>query len=189
MKANELGNKIKQFNELLVLEMPRINETVALNAFALVRNRINNTGTLGNGNSMGGYSTTELPAFFFNGKSLNNSGDKFVEKAKKSGEKISYKEFREANNRPTDHVTLNFSGDMWKDIGVVKEYVTGTKIVTVIGAKNTKVRSKSGLTTDTIMEGHNAHYGDFLEVSNDEENKLATTYDALLQDLIDKTFE
>lgn len=200
MKSNELGNKIKQFNELLILEMPRINESVAMNAYALVRNRVTNTGVIGSGKSLGSYSDTELPAFFSSGKSLNNAGEKFVEKAKKERTQISYKEFREANNRPTDHISLSFSGEMWKDIGVIKEYVTGTKIVTVVGAKNTKRRSHSGLgsdlkmhqkevSTDTIMDGHAERYGDFLEVNLDEETRLAKTYDTMLQDLIDKTFE
>ena len=78
MKGNELGNKIKQFNELLILEMPRINESVAMNAYALVRNRVTNTGVIGSGKSLGSYSDTELPAFFSSGKSLNNAGEKFV---------------------------------------------------------------------------------------------------------------
>lgn len=188
--ASDFGNKIQKFTSVLIDEMPRINESVALNAYALVRDRIINKGTTGTGKDLGGYSENPLPLFFYKGKSLNSSGEAAIEKAKKEHRGLSYKDFREANKRPTDHVTLNFSGDMWKDIGVVKQVVSGTKIVTVIGAKNTKSRTSGSrsVTTDDIMEGHYDHYGDFLEVNDQEEELLARTYDAKLQELINKTF-
>lgn len=190
MKANDFQQKIQLFTNALVQDMPQINEAVALNAYALVRDRIINDGVTGTGKSLGQYSETPLPLFFYTGKSLNAGGDAAIANAKKNHVGLSYKDFREANNRPTDHVTLNFSGDMWGDIGVVKNIVSGTKIVTVIGAKNTKNR-KSGnksVTTDDIMDGLFEHYGDFLEVNDKEESLLAQTYDAKLQQLIDKVF-
>lgn len=189
--ANEsLKDKINQFSALLVNEMPRINESVALNAYALVRDRIINDGTNGEGASLGSYSDNDLPLFFYTGKSLNAGGEAAVEKAKKDKKGLSYKEFRQANNRPTDHVTLNFSGQMWKDVGVIKQIVSGTKIVTVVGAKNTinRFSGKKSITTDDILEGNRDRYGDFLEVNDSEQTDLAKTYDSLLQKLIDKTF-
>lgn len=190
--ANEsFKERINKFSSLLIDEMPRINEAVALNAYALVRDRIINDGTNGNGVSLGTYSENELPLFFYSGKSLNAGGEAAVAKAKKDGKGLSYKDFREANNRPTNHITLNFSGQMWKDIGVVKQIVSSTKIVTVVGAKNTINRSsgKKSITTDDILDGNRERFGDFLEVNDSEQDELVTTYDTLLQKLIDKSFK
>ncbi len=75
---------------------------------------------------------------------------------------------------------------MMKDIGVVKNVVDGNKIVTTVGAKNTKDRD--GKSTEDIL-GYNAdRYGDLLTVNTTEEKQLANTYDVKLQELINKHF-
>jgi hypothetical protein len=191
MKANQFDDKLNKFRALLAAEVPAINERIALNAYDMASTRVINSGVDGDGNQLGSYSENELPLFFYTGKSLNKAGEAAVEKAKKAGKGLSYKDFREANNRPTDHVTLSFSGDMWKDIGVVKQIVDANKIVTVVGAKNTKTRKsgKKTLSTDDILDGNKERYGDFLEVNAEEEKKLLNTYDVYLQQLINKVFE
>lgn len=182
---NKFEEQLNAFTTALVTELPVINESVAMNARALIVDRIINEGKTPRG-SLGNYSNHELPAFFFNGKSLNSGGDAAIEKAKKEHRGLSYLEFREANSRPTDHVTTSFSGDTWKDVGVVKQVVDGNKIITTVGAKNTK--NRSGKSTDDILSYLGERYGDLLEATKEEENKLATTYDVMIQGLIDKTF-
>ena len=190
MRPEEFKAAQQQFNQALLIELPRINESVAKNAYALLRDRIINEGKKGDGSSLGKYSDTELPLFFYKGKSLNAGGDKAIEKAKKERRGLSYEDFREANNRPVDHVTTNFSGQTWKDIGVVKQQVQGGTIITTVGAKNTIARTSGNKTidTDTILSGLGDRYGDLLQVSQTEEELLANTYDAELQKLIDKFF-
>jgi hypothetical protein len=186
MKAEQFSNQLKQFSAALVQELPRINESVAMNAFAMVRDRVVNEGKKGDGSSLGTYSDNELPLFFYTGKALNKDGEAAVEKAKKAKKGLSYEDWREANNRPVDRVTISFSGDTWKDTGVVKELIDGNKVNTTIGAKNTKDRG--GKSTDDIMSYNQDRYGDYLIASKEEEKKLAVTYDRLLQQLIDKSF-
>lgn len=190
MRPAEFKAQQAKFNQALLTELPRINESIAKNAYALVRDRVINEGKKGDGSSLGKYSDTELPLFFYKGKSLNAGGDKAIEKAKKEGRGLSYEDFREANNRPTDHVTTNFSGQTWKDIGVVKQEVQGGIIITTVGAKNTIARTSGNKTieTDTILSGLRDRYGDLLSVNETEEKLLANTYDTELQKLIDTYF-
>lgn len=181
----EFRQDVEKFRKALIIEMPIINQSVALNAFALVNDRVINQGTDETGSSFGdGYSETPLPAFFYEGKSLNSGGEDAVAKAKKEGDGLSYKDFRSANNLQTGFVDLNFSGQMWRDIGVVRQTNENGIITTVVGAKNT--RDRDGKTTDDIMEFNGERFGDFLEVSEEEEQLLAQTYDTKLQELIDE---
>ena len=190
MKPEEFKNNLEQFHQRLLVELPRINEAIAHNAYALVRDRIINDGKKGDGSSLGGYSKNELPLFFYKGKSLNAGGEKAIEKAKKENKGLSYHDFREANNRPTDHKTFSFSGQTWRDVGVIKQVVENGTITTTVGAKNTVSRTSGNKTidTDTILEGLKEQSGDFLTVTKQEEDLLARTYDAELQKLIDKFF-
>lgn len=190
MGTQEFNNRIEQFQRALLIELPRINESIALNAIAQVKDRIINDGKNSKGASLGTYSKNELPLFFYKGKSLNSGGEEAIAKAKKAGKGLSYNDFREANNRPTDHITTNFSGQMWKDVGVVKQIEDGGKTVTTVAAKNTINRTSGNKTidTDTILSGNADRYGDIFEVSTEEEKRLANTYDYELQKLIDIYF-
>lgn len=152
--------------------LPTINEKMALDGAAMVKDRILNTGVKADGTSLGDYSTNPLPVFFFKDKELNKSGENFYLSRKKKGEGISYKEWREANNRPTDHVTLSFSGETLRDVGVTKNLVSGTRVTTSIGPKNTKVRA-NGDTTEKITDEYlGPRYGNFMAPNDQEIDKL-----------------
>jgi len=186
MDSKEFSKTLKSFSEKITEGLQPINEKVALNAYAMTKNRVINEGTIGDGKSLGGYSTNEMPAFFFKDKALNNSGEAFYEKKKKAGEGISYKEWREANNRPTDHVTLSFSGTTFNDIGVIKQLVDGVKVVTIVGPKNTKTR-KGGETTSEIVGYLQERYGDFIKPNKEEEELLKATLSNEVNKLIKKS--
>lgn len=186
MDSKEFSKTLKSFSQKITEGLQPINEKVALNAYAMTKNRIINEGTIGDGKSLGGYSTNEMPAFFFKDKALNNSGEAFYEKKKKAGEGISYKEWRESNNRPTDHVTLSFSGTTFNDIGVIKQLVDGVKVVTIVGPKNTKTR-KGGETTSEIVGYLQERYGDFIKPNKEEEELLKATLSNEVNKLIKKS--
>ena len=196
MKGENFGKSVEKLSELVLSQMPGINEKMALDATALIKDRIVNTGVDAKGNSLGSYSDNELPAFFFKGKALNAGGTKLYEDVttgkKKKGQikkGISYKEWREANNRPTDHVTLSFSGTTMKDIGVVKILEGGNKIVTVVGSKNTKTR-QNGDNTETIVDDYlGPKYGNFLEPNEREIQIMEDILIANVQNLINDSFK
>lgn len=188
MTPKEFEILVNSFSETLIKELPQINEKVAQNAYSLMKNRIINDGTIGENKSLGTYSDNELPSFYFKDKSANTSGEAYYLKAKKEGKSISYKKWREANNRPTDHVTLSFTGTTLNDIGVIKSLVEGTKVVTVVGAKNTKIR-ENGKTTSDIGGYLKDQYGDFLQPNNAEIQILENSLDTHLNILIKNLFK
>lgn len=188
MKAEQFHKAVDQLALLLNQNLPEINEKMALNAYAMMHDRIVNEGTIGENKSLGKYSDNEMPAFFFKDKALNKKGDEFYLSRSKKGEGISYKEWREANNRPTDHVSLSFSGTTLKDIGVVKHITQGTKVITVVGPKNTKTR-KDGKSTDDVAGFLVNQYGDFLDPNREEEAKLQKFLDNEVNKLIKIAFK
>lgn len=188
MSPQEFSISVQKLAEALIKELPIINEKAAISAYGMMKNRIINEGTIGENKSLGGYSDNPLPAFFFKDKAANSQGEAAYLKAKKSGEGISYKDWREANNRPTDHKTLSFTGTTINDIGVVKSLVEGTKVITSVGAKNTKTR-KDGKTTSEIMDYLGDQVGDFLAPNNQEQQITKTFIDKEVDKLIKKTFK
>jgi hypothetical protein len=188
MEASEFSSLLNTFSENVINELSTINEKMALNAYALVKNRIINEGTIGEGKSLGSYSDNELPAFYFKDKAINSSGEEFYLSAKKEGKGISYKNWRRANNLPTDHKTLSFTGDTLKDIGVVKSINEGTKIITIVGPKNTK-RREGGKTTSDIAGYLQDQVGDFLAPNNEEQKILAGILNSELNKIVKASFK
>lgn len=188
MTPADFSNNLNKFSETLIHELPAINEKIALNAYAMMKNRVINDGTIGEGKSLGTYSTNELPAFYFKDKAANGKGEAFYLKAQKEGKGISYDEWRKANNRPTDHVTLSFTGTTLNDFGVVNSLVEGTKVITTVGAKNTKTRA-NGKTTSDIGSYLKDQYGDFLQPNKAETELLEKSLDTHVNQLIKNFFK
>lgn len=185
MTPEEFNISIEKLAISLNANLPTINEKMALDVTALIKDRIINTGINYDGAKLGNYSTKEIPVFFKkNGKlvapfsePLNGSGEKYFlsvikenKERRKKGEDprgISYKQWREANNRPTNFINLTFSGQTLKDVGVKKQIVSGARVITDVGAKNTKNR-KGGVTTDQVLSGLSERYGNFLQPNKKE---------------------
>lgn len=100
------------------------------------------------------YSKNEVPAFFFLGKELNNTGKKFIQQKIKKGEGMTWMALRDAQGLPTDHVTLSYSNEMWRGIVVIEVKKPGTKIIAMLGST-----TKSG--KDKMMWNFD-RYGDFI---------------------------
>lgn len=188
MNPSEFDKAMMDLSRAIEIELPIINEKMALNAYAMMKDRIINEGTIGDGKSLGNYSDNKLPAFYFDGKSSNKGGDKLLAKElnkENKGEGISYKQWRQANNRPTDHVTLSFTGTTLNDIGVTKKVIEGGRVVTTVGPKNTKQRS-NGKSTEEIAGYLTDQYGDILQPSTEEKEILQRFFDAEIQKIISK---
>lgn len=209
MDANQFSSAVDKLNAQVIEKIPTINEKMALDATAQIKDRLVNDGQKADGSSLGSYSTNEVPLFFRkNGKviapfrnALNGGGESLYEKVKKENQSrlkknggdgskprgISYKEWREANNRPTDHVTLSFSGTTLRDIGVVKQVVSGARIITTVGAKNTKVR-ESGSTTEEIISGLSERYGNFIEPNQTEIDRMRDYLQNQIEQILHDSF-
>ena len=188
MSPQDFKKAVENLGALMQQNLPVINEKMALNAYALMRDRIQNEGTIGENKSLGDYSDNPLPAFFFKDKALNASGTAAYNKAKKSGKGISYKEWRKANNRHSDKVTLTFSGTTFKDIGVVRQTNDKTRVTTTIGPKNTKTR-KDGKTTEQVSDFLVDRYGDILSPNQEEKVKLEKFLNTEVNQIIKQAFK
>lgn len=203
LKIEDFQNRVNACISALPKAMQAINLSVAKSAIPLITNRLTNQGKTAQGQSLGAYSDNPMNAMLFSGKSLGSGAEKRVDDyAKKNNGKISYKKFRELNNRPTDHVTLSFSGQTLADIGVISTQTDGTKIKTVIGSLNRykkDVVNKKGkivgqLSTGDVLQQLNDKYGnalntELLDVSDSELQLITNIYEKNLQDFLDKFFE
>lgn len=189
-------------------EVLKINIGLANSVLPLIKGRIVSQGVNGHGKAFGKYSVNPLPTFFFNNKSTGKGAEdkiKALEKRKrkeatKSGGKfkgISYTEFRDANNLPTDHVTLSFTGETLADIGVVDEQVNGPLVVVGIASKNTKTKARYNAKgekigenkTEQILDYLGDRYGeDILLPSPEEEEVISGAFAEEIQNLFERYF-
>lgn len=197
MDINQFNDKVNAMLTALPQAVQTINEGLALSAIPLIVNRLVDLGTDGAGKKLGTYSTNPLPTFFYLHKGLGSGADAKLEalvkkRRKEEGENfkgISYKEFREINNRPTNFVTLSFTGETLGDIGVLSNVINGFVVITTIGEQN-KVSKKSGnktITTKQVLEYLSERYGtNLLALNEEEQTQIANAYDIELQKHIDQ---
>jgi len=160
-------NFVQKINAIVrVLAETRANEALLFGreALALIRRRIQNTGRDANESQLGDYSTNPLPAFFYFGKSVNASGETKVRAAAKKGKKLSYSDFRRANNRETDFVELTFTGAMWREMSV--DITTNTPKKTTATISPTTPRAIKVLTFNVLR------YGPILDITANERAML-----------------
>lgn len=118
-------------NELLV-SREKVAVQIAANLLAQVENRIIQKGEDSNGNKFPGYSNTQVPKYYYYGKSRNTGADNRVKKAKTKT--LSYEQFRQINGLQTQHVDLYFTGEMWRGTGVkVEKNIFGFTSVSIQG--------------------------------------------------------
>mgnify|MGYP001025859369 CR=1 FL=1 len=112
------------------------------NLCADIADRVINDGRGADGGKFSPYSTKEVPAFWYIGRSLNAGGEAKVKAAAKKKEGVSYKDFREFNNRPTDKKNFSFSNDMWRGFGVKEVKYSGGVYTLEIGGQNAESQDK-----------------------------------------------
>lgn len=206
LKISEYTGLVENFLKNLPQTMFVINQKVALSAVPKITSRLTDKGLTAEGNSLGSYSTKPMSPLFFLGHGLKAADAKIKAKVKrqqKAGEKpgVSYKEVREFNNLPTDHVTLSFTGDTLGDVGVVNEISQGTKIITTVASKDSKSKDifnsrgkKTGTkTTGQVLDDLNEKYGkaldtELLSLSKQEEKDIEILFETLFQKSIDDSF-
>lgn len=179
----------------------KIQKDLAIGAVQLIRDRLVQ-GKTAQGKSLGTYSDKPISPLFFIGKGLGSGADAAVKDyAKKHPEGISYKTFRELNGRPTNHVTLSFTGETLADIGVTKTTQDDKSVVTTVASFDRKTKDivnakgkKTGeITTGEVLEQLNKKYGnaldtELLELSKEEEAQITKAFDYDIQKYLDQYF-
>lgn len=157
MTPQQFKEAVNRLNESILIQMPEINERAALNASSLVKNRIINSGVNGDDKYLGEYEDTP------------------------------YKKFRAKTGRQIEFVDLNYTGQMFRDIGVMKQITNGAVVKTVVGPKDTKNR-KGGVKTSDIAEGNAERYGNFLKPNQEEISLIGKQLTSDINKLIKAAF-
>lgn len=102
---------------------------------ALIANRVINTGEGADGAKFTPYSTKEVPAFWYFGRSRSGGGEAKVRAAAKRKEGVSYRKFRGFNNLPESPKNFSFTNEMWRGFGVKSAQYSGGKYILLVGGK------------------------------------------------------
>lgn len=143
------ANAIRLLRDDLVSSRETVAVQVASNLLAQVENRIIQKGEGSEGVKLPGYSTKQVPKYFFYGKSRNAGADGRVRKSKKTT--LSYQDFRQLNNLQTQHVDLYFTGEMWRGTGVTVTKSLFTQTQVTIQGRTKPAKDK--------IEWNSARYG------------------------------
>ena len=108
---------------------------------ALVRNRVQNDKTDANGTSFGGYSQKVVPQYYYYGRSLSEGAE---DKVKEGEWLLSYEDFREDNNLQVEAKDFTFSGDMWRNTGVIDVRNTDASTAVTYGGQTTRAAELIG---------------------------------------------
>lgn len=160
LRIEAIKNRLENLSDIIAI--------AGADLCADVANRVINQGESADGGKFSSYSTNKVPAFWYAGRSLNASGEGKVKAAAKKGEGISYKEFREFNNRPTAFKNFSFSQEMWRGFGVKKVESGGGVYTLVIGGKTKESEEKIGW-----MSGQEG--GSIIAPNGDELKRLTAT--------------
>lgn len=141
------------------LEQTRENEyqLIVLDALALLKRRVINTGKDSEGKSFSDYSEAVVPFWYFAGKDGVSSND--VKRLKdKSGYFASYRDLREVKGRPTKFKNFSFTNKMWNSLETAA--LSHNNGVVVIGFKASSDR-------EDVVNIHHEQEG-LLRFSDDE---------------------
>lgn len=176
INIDEFVNRVELMRETVIQRMPEINQMMASEILGVVRRRVTTDGKNSVGQSFGTYSDNELPLFFYENKGLSNKGDAALVRAEEEDRGLSYEEWRIANGLQVKFKDFQFSGDTWRDMGVVSSENESGTVVTTVGPEN-KVSRKDGMTTSQLAGYLGDSNGNFLLPSESEEADLGISYE------------
>lgn len=159
-RLSEIQNRLKNLSSAVAV--------AGADLCADIADRIINRGQNDEGAKFSPYSTKQVPAFWYMGRSLNAAGEAKVKAAAKKKQGVSYKEFREYNNRPTNFKNFSFSQEMWRGFGVKSVEQKGGTYTLVIGGKTKESEEKIGW-----MSGQEG--GSIIAPSAEEKRRLLQT--------------
>lgn len=173
-----LTETIAQARAALLAEAPRLVETQAQTALALVTLRVQNDG-------LGAYhySPSPVPVFFFADRALNAAGRAYIqrkEKLKGAARLGTWGEFRGAQGLPSDRVTLTYTGRMFRSLTTLYVGSTGTVYSARVVSADQEAADK--------VRWNMARYGDFLAPQATEAAEVAAIGQQELTKIIHQFF-
>lgn len=165
-----LREQLKQLEEAVRLKLPEVATLISLTAKAFAERTIKDKGF---GEV---YSQTTVPAWFMDGKELNNAGAAFIAKKKKAKEKTNWGEFRAAQGLQVAHVDLSYTNTMWASMAPEEPHEEGGIIRAPLAGGNLETQNK--------MNWNYERYGDFIGEALTPENfqvMLQMIYDEIIR--------
>ncbi len=160
---DDLIKRLQAVREEFISALPDIAVETTITAKALVERNIREIGFGAQ------YSNTKVPAWFFLHKAKSNAGEAFIEKKIKQDEKgtktkdgkkiyppdegMAWRDLREAEGLPVDHVDLSFTNKLWAGLGPQEPFFEGQIIRCPLGGNTQEVINK--------LNWNRARYGDF----------------------------
>lgn len=159
-------------------------EKVAIKAvndmLALTINRVTQTGTASDGAPFTPYSTKPFGAWGYLGRSRTDGAEAKVKAKVKKKESISYSEFRGLNNLKTDKKIFEFTGEMWRNTGIVGFSTEGGKVTVIVAGKNQ-------LANDKLAGNSNREGKDILRPSPSETAVVRSYMSKWIADTLNKS--
>ena len=132
----------------ILAELPTQAKIAGADLAALIKNRVVQTGKNAEGQAFSPYSEKQVPAYLYYGKSRSQQAEQRVRARAKKREGVSYREFRNLNNLNTDVKNFEFTGSMWRGVGVQEQTKQGAVQVVVIDGDSQEVRNLLQYATD-----------------------------------------
>lgn len=168
----DIYEQIRRFDELIAFvqnELPKYATEVAANDLvALIVNRVINTGKDADGNLFSSYSDNPIAAGKLWGKSRTQAAESKVRALAKAKGALSYKAFRELNNLKTDKKNFEFTGEMFRKFGIIREAGNGSNFVITLGGTTEEAQRK--IDANSAQEG-----ADIIAPSKSEEEFIKTS--------------
>jgi hypothetical protein len=159
MSFLDFAVKMKILAEELTAQREDESILIAAEVIKQVRTRVQNEKVDADGSPFGQYSQALLPQWYFYGKSRTKTAEADL----RAGDWfVSYAEFRELNNLDSGDISFTFTGDMWKDTGVVQVQNEDDVTIVTIGGQNERAKN--------ILEWQEPRYGNIIEANEEEIN-------------------
>ena len=142
MTIAELSQRIDRAVQRLDNEIEAQAAKAGADLVALITLRVVQSGKSADGAPFSPYSTTELPAFFYFNRSRSAGAESKVRAKAKKKEPISYREFRQINNLNPAPKNFEFTGEMWRNFGVLRVQRTPAGATLTIGGRTPAAAEK-----------------------------------------------
>lgn len=175
MDINEYIGRLSQVEAHVKRDFQRACVTAANDLVSGVTLRVVNQGLNANGKPFSPYSPNVYYASSFKSKGRNDSSDSRISALGTT--KISYGQFRGINNLNTSPKNFAFTGDLWKNYGVLNYYEGNGTVTVNIGTKTPSATAKmEGNSKREGIEIGSASQAEEAEVRQDLENWLANIF-------------
>lgn len=143
MSITEAVQRFERARAEVKAQLPAIFMLAGLDALAVIKLRVQNTGINEDNQPYSDYSDNPLPAFFHYGRGYGSGVEEKVKKKNKENDYkgVSYRDVREFAGKPTSFKNFSMTQAMWNDIGVRLER-QGDGTAVVVGPKTESERKK-----------------------------------------------